>query len=358
MPANLIQTRHNSMVFATGTSTLRVKEKAEHRMSVASFSSIESVAEEVMENGEAVRSTSLAPNRPRAVSRRSASPPNSRSPSISRPSNPSRHSLPASPYHGGYQSFSMSAISNESSGPKQVKGTMSAATEEEERDMSARAREKREERRWRIAEELKETEKAYVQVLEEIDAVHFPLLVLYFFIRLSLTTSLAALLPTSHHRSSRRPSIPPHLNPFFHHGFYRFFSHQPDHLSSRVRLQSRLRLCLSTLPYFHPRFSGLDALITLHRSLNSSDSLRQRAQRSHPQPPRDQRGLLQLHRRAQSLPRHAPRSRRSRSGTTFSTAPGRVEPTQVRRRPHRVSSEHWPRSFSARRLQSRRQLQP
>lgn len=173
MPANLIQTRHNSMVFASGKSTLRVKEKAEHRMSVASFSSIESVAEEVVENGEVVRSSSSAARRPRAVSRRSASPAGSRPSSMARPPNPSRHSLPANPYHGGYQSFSMSTISGESSGSKQASGNFPATDGDEKREMTPEAREKREERRWRIAEELKGTEKAYVQVLEEIDAVRF-----------------------------------------------------------------------------------------------------------------------------------------------------------------------------------------
>jgi hypothetical protein len=38
-------------------------------------------------------------------------------------------------------------------------------------EYSEKERMKREERRLRIAEELRDTEKAYVQVLEEIDAV-------------------------------------------------------------------------------------------------------------------------------------------------------------------------------------------
>ncbi|GAA5867630.1 hypothetical protein JCM8547_001321 [Rhodosporidiobolus lusitaniae] len=182
MPANLIQTRHQSMVMSSGSSTLRVKEnKAANRLSVASFSSIESVAEEEDENGETVSAShakvSGLSRRPRAVSRRTASPPASRPPSMARPVNPSRYSLPTSPYHGGYQSFSV-ALGDRLNGSKPsspLSMTFDEAGEQkgERVEPGAEDRARREERRWRIAEELKETEKAYVQVLEEIDALYY-----------------------------------------------------------------------------------------------------------------------------------------------------------------------------------------
>ncbi|GAA5979221.1 hypothetical protein JCM11641_001965 [Rhodosporidiobolus odoratus] len=179
LPANLIATRHHSIVGSSGPSTLRLKDKSDHRLSVASFSSIESVAEED-EGGESSGAplTSSAPmRRPRAASRRSIAPPGSRPSSIARPPNPSRYSAPASAYHGAFQSFSAALptgvdASKTSSPLGSTFGTEAEGATDKLRS-TGEDRAKREERRWRIAEELRDTEKAYVQVLEEIDAHYY-----------------------------------------------------------------------------------------------------------------------------------------------------------------------------------------
>ncbi|GAA6036238.1 hypothetical protein JCM8097_006852 [Rhodosporidiobolus ruineniae] len=180
LPADLVQSRHQSFVGSSGSSTLRIKDRGDYRLSVASFTSIESVAEEEDEASDGRQSSNPAAQpasrRSRTSSRRTASPPASRPPSMVRPPNLSRYSLPNAAYHGGFQSFS-AALPAKSSGPKPLSPLMgkfpdggamdgeAAPTEEE--------REKRAERRMRIAEELRDTEKAYVQVLEEIDALYY-----------------------------------------------------------------------------------------------------------------------------------------------------------------------------------------
>ncbi|GAA5888327.1 hypothetical protein JCM6882_008582 [Rhodosporidiobolus microsporus] len=205
MPANLVQTRYSMLVGSSGSSTLRVKDKGDHRLSVASFSSIESVTEEdETEGGGGEKGAAgLAPGlsrRPRAISRRTASPPPSRPASMARPPNPSRYSLPTSPYHGGYQSFSV-ALPARGDGAKSA-SPLSVVSREgagEEGELSEAERATRADRRWRIAEELRDTEKAYAQVLEEIDALYYQ----------PLIAALPASDPLSRRSSSRYSTAGP-----------------------------------------------------------------------------------------------------------------------------------------------------
>ncbi|GJN93823.1 hypothetical protein Rhopal_006881-T1 [Rhodotorula paludigena] len=119
MPASLIRSRHQSIVGSAGLTTTGSFSGADKRVSVASVSSFESLPEEGEDDGAgAVSSDAVADKR--ALARR--------------------------PY---------------------IELDVSTAQTVES------ARLERAAKRWRIAEELKETEKAYVQVLEEIDAVSF-----------------------------------------------------------------------------------------------------------------------------------------------------------------------------------------
>lgn len=105
--------------------------------------------------------TSLSPTRPNR----------SRSPT------PHRYSLPTPPaYQGGFQSFVL-PTSRPPSRPSSPLGRggfevdHKRLTRNATRDSRESERAKREERRWRIALELRETERSYVAVLEEIDLV-------------------------------------------------------------------------------------------------------------------------------------------------------------------------------------------
>ncbi|BGP03257.1 Cytokinesis protein Don1 [Rhodotorula toruloides ATCC 204091] len=151
LPASLVASRHYS--FAGNLTS------GANRFSVASFSSCESVAEEE-DIGE-------RPNGGQAgkaiATGQSASSPASRRSSISS----KRYSV--SPLEGQYQSFasaSVSADALDNSSKSSVSSDTDAATVA-----------KRNERRWRIAEELRDTEQGYVAVLEEVDELYYqPLL--------------------------------------------------------------------------------------------------------------------------------------------------------------------------------------
>ncbi|GAA5839017.1 hypothetical protein JCM9279_002569 [Rhodotorula babjevae] len=158
LPASLVQSRHYSIVgssnlsaTATATSTSSGGTK---RVSVASFASFESLPEEEGDGdgdgGEAGRP---------ALARRSLSPPAT----PLRPAAAKRSSLPAS----------SSALAR---GVSVVRPrTLSARTSSPSRwsVMSDGEREKHAETRWRIAEELRESERAYVRVLEEVDSLYY-----------------------------------------------------------------------------------------------------------------------------------------------------------------------------------------
>lgn len=208
MPANLVQTTYVAAGYTHGNGN--------NRLSVASFNSFESLPEEDGINSDDaegrnrrftdefeettrvfVPSTSL-PGSPllpptlrhptgrlpsRSVSPNGASP---ISATPSRRSSPQqRFSLPAQ-YLGGYQSFAAplgsasttnhsraSPLSRASSASGADLGSemMSERNEDDQRIVTPVERKSREDRRWRVALELRETERAYVLVLKEIEEV-------------------------------------------------------------------------------------------------------------------------------------------------------------------------------------------
>ncbi|BGP35150.1 hypothetical protein JCM10296v2_006980 [Rhodotorula toruloides] len=144
LPASLVASRHYSFAGNLASSA--------NRFSVASFSSCESVAEEEV-TGER---TNGGQARKAVATGQSASSPASRRSSVSS----KRYSV--SPLEGQYQSFASVSVSADALGKSSRALT---------KDTSAASIAKRNERRWRIAEELRDTEKAYVAVLEEVDEV-------------------------------------------------------------------------------------------------------------------------------------------------------------------------------------------
>ncbi|BGP51441.1 hypothetical protein JCM10450v2_007383 [Rhodotorula kratochvilovae] len=160
LPASLVQSRHYSLVGSSGLSASALGSAGAKRISVASFASIgsfDSLPEEGEgEDGE--EGAQPAAGRP-ALSRRSLSPPASRRTSVA-----SRSSLP--PGASAYRAFSVVR-------PRTTSASTRAGSPSPGEARSAEDRAKRAERRWRIAEEMRETEKAYVQVLEEIDALYY-----------------------------------------------------------------------------------------------------------------------------------------------------------------------------------------
>ncbi|GAA5903941.1 hypothetical protein JCM5296_002462 [Sporobolomyces johnsonii] len=193
LPANVVQSRHYSMVgtSASGASTAQKRMSAASVASVGSFESVPEEGEHEDHDPSATGSGSeRASPRPRIPSHRTTPSP----PPVSRPANTTRYSLPES----GYPSFS-SVL-----GPPlrpMVRSTSPLRPEEErtaEVDRSNDERKKRAERRLRVAEELRDTEKGYVQVLEEIDAHYYQ----------PLIQALPAADPLSR-RSSARHSISP-----------------------------------------------------------------------------------------------------------------------------------------------------
>ncbi|GAA5964169.1 hypothetical protein JCM3765_005364 [Sporobolomyces pararoseus] len=176
LPASVVQSRHQSIV---GTSTMNLasnngRMKAMNRISVASVGSFGSVEEEA-EDGEGLK------ERDQAVK----SQPASRSTSFSsstgieakhQSQQIARNSLPPP---GSLPSFTSVLNSTSRPGGGNLKGRSSSPLRPKEGrvEYSGEERAKREERRLRIAEELRDTEKAYVQVLEEIDVNYYqPLL--------------------------------------------------------------------------------------------------------------------------------------------------------------------------------------
>ncbi|GAA5891617.1 hypothetical protein JCM8208_007342 [Rhodotorula glutinis] len=160
LPASLVQSRHYSIVGSSGLSATATSTASggAKRVSVVSFASFESLPEEDGEgdvDGAEVGRPSIA--------RRSLSPPAT----PLRPAAAKRSSLPASSSALGR---SVSVVR-----PR----TLSARTSSPSRwsIMSEGEREKHAETRWRIAEELRESERAYVKVLEEVDAMFYQPLV-------------------------------------------------------------------------------------------------------------------------------------------------------------------------------------
>lgn len=146
--------------------------------SVGSSASFDSLPEEDETDATSESSVLSSTARPPLL-RRSVSPTQGVRPvsfasrASARPPNPKRNSLPSPPaFDGSYRSFSLSppALTRSSSrGRSSPLGREPVDVEAgAERD---KERAKREDRRWKIAEELRETERAYVEVLGEIDIV-------------------------------------------------------------------------------------------------------------------------------------------------------------------------------------------
>ncbi|GAA5933815.1 hypothetical protein JCM3775_000290 [Rhodotorula graminis] len=157
LPASLVQSRHHSIVGSAGLSAMMTSAASgggAKRVSVASFASFDSLPEEEDEGDvDGAEMGRLG------LSRRSLSPPAT----PPRPVAAKRSSLPAS----------SSAVGR---GVSVVRPrTLSARTSSPSRwsVMSEGEREKHAETRWRIAEELRESEKAYVRVLEDVDSLYY-----------------------------------------------------------------------------------------------------------------------------------------------------------------------------------------
>lgn len=167
LPASVVQSRHQSIVGTPRNLSASSGVKALNRISVASVGSFGSVEEEEEEEGEVVRE-----DKGSKVQRERLSPAPSRSTSFSkslqpRPRHASRHSLPSL---GGGLPASISSVLNPT-GARDRSSSPLRPGGRKEYSMEERAR--RHEKRMRIAEELRDTEKAYVKVLEEIDEVRF-----------------------------------------------------------------------------------------------------------------------------------------------------------------------------------------
>lgn len=255
-PANLVQT-HTHSIAESGGSYFGA---AGNRMSVASMSSFDSLPEEDEEattpNGGMVEaSAGRAPPLRRSVSpsRRTPLPrPVSFAPQGSaRPANPKRNSLPSPPaFDGSYRPFSLGPMpmirsTSRSSSRGRTSPLGKEATEDQvvETGRKGTATErvqeklKREEKRWNVAEELRETERAYLTVLEEINEVGS----IAAMMDADLTPSppFTALLPATAQRpSTHRPSSSSH----FHSDLGSFGAHlthpSPDYLSARFHLHA------------------------------------------------------------------------------------------------------------------------
>ncbi|GAA5929664.1 hypothetical protein JCM1841_004262 [Sporobolomyces salmonicolor] len=189
LPAKVVQSRHYSMV-GTSANGGTLVQKRMSAASVASVGSFESVAEEGEHEEHDPPATGLErASRDRMPSQRTI-------PRCDpRPANVTRSSLPAL----GYPSFSSvlgpplrpMVRSNSPLGPEGGDAGGAVRINEE--------RQRRAERRLRIAEELRDTEKAYVQVLEEIDAHYYQ----------PLIQALPATDPLSRRSSTRHSSTAP-----------------------------------------------------------------------------------------------------------------------------------------------------
>jgi len=164
LPASVVQSRHQSIVGTPQNRSASSGVKALNRVSVASVGSFGSVEEEEEEGegeekGSKIEGERLSPAPSRTISFSKQL--------RSRPRHASRHSLPCL---GGGQPSSISSVLNPA-GAKDRSSSPLRPGGRKEYSMEERAR--RDEKRLRIAEELRETEKAYVKVLEEIDEVRF-----------------------------------------------------------------------------------------------------------------------------------------------------------------------------------------
>ncbi|ORY72932.1 hypothetical protein BCR35DRAFT_333886 [Leucosporidium creatinivorum] len=216
-PANLVQTNTHSVAESGGS----YFGAAGNRMSVASMASMSSFDSLPEEDEEAttpdggVDATGRPPLLRRSVSPTRPTPlprPASFAPSGSaRPANPKRNSLPTPPvFDGSYRPFSLGPMpmirstsrssSRGRASPLGKKATKDPAAEAGRKGTAAereQERVKREEKRWNVAEELRETERAYVNVLEEInDHYYQPLL------------NALPLNDPLHRRASTRTSVP------------------------------------------------------------------------------------------------------------------------------------------------------
>lgn len=138
--------------------------------SVGSFGSVEEEEEGGQEEDgtNSTKSLSPTPSRSTSFSSNKAVRPKLRQ------QTQARHSLPPP---GSLPSFA-SVLNTSRAGGGGAKDRSSSPLRPRTRvEYSEKERMKREERRLRIAEELRDTEKAYVQVLEEIDAVSFSSLI-------------------------------------------------------------------------------------------------------------------------------------------------------------------------------------
>ncbi|GAA6051438.1 hypothetical protein JCM3770_000520 [Rhodotorula araucariae] len=158
LPASLVQSRHYSLVGSSGLSASALGSAGTgpgtRRVSVASFASLGSF-DSLPEEGEGdVHAEGLSV----PSVRRALSPPASPRTSVA--------SCVTLPPGGPYRAFSVVR-------PRTTSSSKRAQSPSSSEGKSAEERVRRAERRWRIAEEMRETEKAYVQVLEEIDEVYY-----------------------------------------------------------------------------------------------------------------------------------------------------------------------------------------
>lgn len=191
LPANLAYTNYQSLTGVIASSA----GSSENRMSVASFSSFGSLPEEVEE--ELSTSTTSLSSTP-SLKRTSTSPPESPTlirtfqnfPLANSSTSMSRSLSNPRPSTGIHSTNSSLSVDSRSASPSGRNSPLSFETTEETkvrrdnrkfekeqrktlRDLNGSDLEKakREERRWRIALELRDTERSYVKVLEEIDSV-------------------------------------------------------------------------------------------------------------------------------------------------------------------------------------------
>ncbi|GAA5903316.1 uncharacterized protein JCM6883_002759 [Sporobolomyces salmoneus] len=171
LPASVVQSRHQSIVGTPGAASHGsngMGNGTRNRISVASvgsFGSVEEEEEEDANGAEKVRSEEDGTKD--EVIQKSAS-------GTGLIRNRSRHSLPPP---GRLPSFT-SVLNHESSVDGRARDRSSSPLRPKKlSEYTEEERRKREEKRLRIAEELRDTENAYVQVLEEIDANYYqPLL--------------------------------------------------------------------------------------------------------------------------------------------------------------------------------------
>lgn len=196
LPANLVHTNYQSLAGVVASSS----SSSGNRMSVASFSSFGSLPEEEEESNviripappppSLKRMSSSPPESPTLMRQNLPSPPPISSPMTRSTSTP--YSRTTNIYQSSLSANSRSASPSGRSSPLSFDRSFSESREQASERKQTRRLEKeqkknttnwketdieklrREERRWRIALELRDTERSYVQVLEEIDSVSLP----------------------------------------------------------------------------------------------------------------------------------------------------------------------------------------